>query len=118
MIVLTEEEKFAARTITSYDLEIWTAGGKEFLKEEIFPDGEYTPKQQLRELERMRRVESIARYLKVGKFFDWKEEAKLRRYLSRVLGQGKYKYAYDAYPGGDGYSVILSMIWLKRADRL
>lgn len=53
--------------------------------------------------------------IKVGEFFDYKEEAQLEEYLRQNLNRS-YKYAYNAYPGGDGTAVILSKVELKNSE--
>jgi len=49
-----------------------------------------------------------------GKFFDHKEDEELDIYWGKV--GGKWKYMYNAYPGGDGTLVVLSNIEIDGAE--
>jgi len=47
-------------------------------------------------------------------YWDWKENDEMDEALSRKTPV--YKYAYNAYPGGDGTLVILSKVKLPKAE--
>jgi len=53
--------------------------------------------------------------IKVGDFFDWKEESKCIKYVYKNL-KAPWKYAYNAYPGGDGTAVVFSKIKLENCE--
>lgn len=53
--------------------------------------------------------------IKVGKFFDWKEESQCVSYVNKNLKK-PWKYAYNAYPGGDGTAVVFSKIELENCE--
>lgn len=67
------------------------------------------------------RMKAISKLLKgkvkVGEFFDWKEEEDMLHYLLKMARKyPEFKYVYDAYPGGDGWQVVLSKVKLPKAD--
>ena len=69
------------------------------------------------------RMKAVAKLLKgkvkVGEFFDWKEEEEMLHYLIKAAHKyPEFKYAYDAYPGGDGTQVVLSKVKLPKADKV
>jgi len=55
----------------------------------------------------------------VGDFFDWKEEDEMLSYIRKHLRKHPlYKYAYNAYPGGDGTSLVFSKVKLPKAEEV
>lgn len=53
--------------------------------------------------------------IKKGRFFDWKQQRSLKNYLDKNI-KDPWKFAYNAYPGGDGVSVVFSKIELKNCE--
>lgn len=68
-------------------------------------------------LEMLLKAHILKDKIKYGEFFDWKESEKMDSYLAKKL-KNPYEYAYDAYPGGDGYYVVLSTVKLPKAEEI
>ena len=57
--------------------------------------------------------------VKEGELFDWKELKDMPSYLVKFMRRHPaYKYAYNAYPGGDGVLVVFSKVKLPKAEEV
>lgn len=57
--------------------------------------------------------------VKEGEFFDWKELKDMPSHIVKHMRRNPtYKYAYDAYPGGDGVLVVFSKVKLPKAEEV
>jgi hypothetical protein len=98
---LTESKKISFADITSEDLEEYASSKQ----------GNTDREKEIRKLLQDR--------IRVGKFFDWKEEDKIEGYIQKFQQKNSsYKYVYNAYPGGDGWYVIFSKVKLPKAETL
>jgi hypothetical protein len=109
------------KKITSEDLELLSIyldhnKEKEFI-EMCIENGD-SEEEAKKELEKAKRIKiALKGHIFIGNFFDWKEEEEMERYISKVIGPNrKYHYAYNAYPGGDGWYVVFSDIELPNAE--
>jgi len=86
----------------------------EDLEDYLDPDYVDHPKPRQKAVEKL-----LKGKVKEGELFDWKELSDMPSYLVKHLRKHpEYKYAYNAYPGGDGVLVIFSKVKLPKAEEV
>ena len=105
--------KTTLKDITSTDLDYWTLGDQ---AKGILED--FSKERRDKINEGIKTIKKNSNLFKVGDFFDWKEEKAMWKAISQELSKGKFKYAYNAYPDGDGYSVVYSKVKLPNAEEI
>lgn len=99
--------------ITSDDLEMlsYYMDGEESFKDLYGEDDDYQSV-----LQRMKTIKKILKgSITFGQFFDHKEEDDMVSYIQRYF---RGRYVYNAYPGGDGWAIVFSKIYLPRAEEI
>ena len=107
--------------IDSYDLEKIIMDSKT-IKDEIYEDveaGNIEKKDADKAYKRFMDIKSkLKGKIKVGEFYDHKELGEFIEWYDNEYDETKYPYLYNAYPGGDGWMVVMSKVELSGAEQL